>query len=80
MVESYEWLNAITKPDHYPVGLPDIQTFADQIYGAKVFSTIDLARARALIPLVRQDQQKWLSQLLWVCIIIHVSHQSSKRC
>lgn len=56
MVGCYERLNAITKPDRYPV--PDIQTFADQLHGATVFSTIDLARAFAQIPLARQDQQK----------------------
>lgn len=56
MVGCYERLNAITTPDRYPV--PDIQTFADQLHGATVFSTIDLARAFAQIPLARQDQQK----------------------
>lgn len=56
MVGCYERLNAITKPDRYPV--PDIQTFADQLHGATVFSTIDLARAFTQIPLARQDQQK----------------------
>lgn len=56
MVGCYERLNAITKPDRYPV--PDIQTFADQLHGASIFSTIDLARAFAQIPLARQDQQK----------------------
>ena len=56
MVGCYERLNAITKPDRYPV--PDIKTFADQLHGATIFSTIDLARAFAQIPLAHQDQQK----------------------
>lgn len=56
MVGCYERLNAITVPDRYPV--PHLQTFADRLSGATVFSTVDLARAFAQIPLHAADQKK----------------------
>ena len=56
MVGCYERLNAITVPDRYPV--PDIQTFTDQLDGATIFSTVDLARAFAQIPVREIDRPK----------------------
>ncbi|KFD67425.1 hypothetical protein M514_20461 [Trichuris suis] len=56
MVGCYERLNAITLPDRYPI--PDIQTFADHLHGATIFSKIDLARAFAQIRMSPEDQQK----------------------
>uniref|UniRef100_A0A5S6Q0Y3 RNA-directed DNA polymerase n=1 Tax=Trichuris muris TaxID=70415 RepID=A0A5S6Q0Y3_TRIMR len=56
MVGCYERLNSITLPDRNPI--PDIQTFADHLQGAKIFSKIDLARAFAQIRMSPQDQQK----------------------
>lgn len=56
MVGCYERLNASTVPDRYPV--PNVQTFADQLSGAQVFSKIDLARAFAQIPMKPADQAK----------------------
>jgi cleavage and polyadenylation specificity factor subunit 1 len=56
MVGCYERLNAITVPDRYPV--PDVQTFTDQLDGATIFSTVDLARAFAQIPVREIDRPK----------------------
>ena len=56
LVGCYERLNALTVPDRYPV--PDIQTFTDQLAGARIFSTIDLARAYAQVPLYGPDKPK----------------------
>lgn len=49
-------LNAITKPDRYPV--PHIQDFANQLHGKKIFSTIDLVHAFHQIPVRPEDVQK----------------------
>ncbi|KFD65246.1 hypothetical protein M514_00667 [Trichuris suis] len=56
MVGCYERLNAVTIPDRYPV--PDLQTFADRLHRATIFSKIDLARAYAQIRMSPMDQKK----------------------
>uniref|UniRef100_A0A5S6QQZ7 RNA-directed DNA polymerase n=1 Tax=Trichuris muris TaxID=70415 RepID=A0A5S6QQZ7_TRIMR len=55
-VGCYERLNAITIPDKYPI--PDIQTFADRLHRATIFSKIDLARAYSQIRMSPLDQRK----------------------
>lgn len=44
----YRGLNAVTKPDSYPI--PNLQDFAQKLHGCKIFSTIDLVRAYHQIP------------------------------
>lgn len=52
----YRALNAITKPDRYPI--PRIQDFTYQLAGKKIFSRIDLQRAYHFIPVAPQDVEK----------------------
>ena len=52
----YRALNRVTIPDRYPV--PNIQDFAQNLYGSKIFSTIDLVRAYNQIPVTEEDIQK----------------------
>lgn len=52
----YRRLNAVTKPDRYPV--PNIQDFSLKAAGKKVFSVIDLVRAYNQIPIREQDIEK----------------------
>lgn len=52
----YRALNAVTKPDSYPI--PHIQDFSNQLDGCTVFSTIDLIRAYNQIPVEEADIPK----------------------
>ncbi len=52
----YRQLNARTVPDRYPV--PHIEDFAVNLFGRKVFSTIDLVRAFHHIPIATEDIPK----------------------
>lgn len=52
----YRRLNAITKPDRYP--LPHIQDFTQFLEGAHIFSKVDLKRAYNQIPVNKEDIQK----------------------
>ncbi|KAI5747489.1 hypothetical protein M8J77_015164 [Diaphorina citri] len=52
----YTWLNAQTVPDRYPI--PNIQDCSSLLYGAKVFSTIDLEKAHFQIPVAPEDIPK----------------------
>lgn len=52
----YRALNAITKPDLYPI--PRIQDFTYLLAGKRIFSRIDLQRAYHFIPVAPQDVEK----------------------
>ena len=52
----YRRLNAITKPDRYPI--PRLQEFTYVLHGQKVFSKIDLNRAYHQIPVEANDVEK----------------------
>ena len=52
----YRRLNAITTPDRYPV--PHVQDFAFQLYGAQIFTKIDLIRGYHQIPMAEEDRHK----------------------
>lgn len=52
----YRRLNAITKPDRYPI--PRVRDFTHQLSGKKIFSTIDLNRAYHQIPVREEDIEK----------------------
>lgn len=52
----YRRLNAITKPDRYPI--PRIKDFTYQLTGKTIFSTIDLNRAYQQIPNQESDIEK----------------------
>lgn len=52
----YRRLNAITKPDRYPI--PRIKDFTYQLAGKKIFSTIDLNRAYQQLPNKETDIEK----------------------
>ena len=52
----YRNLNAITKPDRYPV--PHIQSFSSRIANKKIFTKIDLLQAFLQIPMKESDIEK----------------------
>ena len=52
----YRALNAITKPDRYP--LPHIQSLSTKLRSMRCFSKVDLLRAYQQIPLNPSDIQK----------------------
>jgi len=52
----YRQLNARTVPDRYPV--PHIEDFASNLYGKKVFTTLDLVKAYHQIPVAEEDVPK----------------------
>lgn len=52
----YRQLNAITKPDRYP--LPHLHGFGNSLAGKKIFSKIDLLRAYNQIPVAPADVEK----------------------
>lgn len=52
----YRRLNAITKPDRYPI--PRIKDFTYQLAGKTIFSTLDLNRAYQQLPVTEQDIEK----------------------
>lgn len=52
----YRSLNAITKPDRYPI--PRIHDFTYFLSGKKIFSRIDLHRAYHFIPVATEDIEK----------------------
>lgn len=52
----YRALNAVTKPDRYPI--PNVQDFANNLEGKSFFSTIDLVRAYNQIPISPGDVEK----------------------
>lgn len=52
----YRRLNSVTKPDRYPI--PRIKDFTYQLAGKQVFSTIDLNRAYAQLPVREEDIEK----------------------
>lgn len=52
----YRRLNAITKPDRYPI--PNVQDFVNNLEGMTIFSTIDLVKAYNQIPMAKKDIEK----------------------
>ena len=52
----YRRLNAITKPDRYPV--PHLSSLKSKLHGATVFSKLDLLRAFHQIPMAPSDIEK----------------------
>lgn len=52
----YRRLNAITKPDRYPI--PRIQDFTYMLSGKKIFSRLDVNRAFHFIPVAEEDIEK----------------------
>lgn len=52
----YRQLNAVTKPDRYPV--PRLQDFTIGLSGKKIFSKIDINRAYHFIPIEPNDVEK----------------------
>lgn len=52
----YRALNAITKPDRYP--LPHIQSLSSKLHGKNRFSKLDLLRAYHQIPMNTEDIEK----------------------
>ena len=52
----YRALNAITKPDRYP--LPHIQSLSNKLHGMTRFSKVDLLRAYHQIPMNKEDIEK----------------------
>ncbi|GBN20671.1 Retrovirus-related Pol polyprotein from transposon 297 [Araneus ventricosus] len=52
----YRKLNSVTVPDHSPV--PHIQDCLQVLEGKKIFSTLDLAKAYHLIPVLEEDVPK----------------------
>lgn len=66
----YRRLNAVTIPDRYPV--PDLQDFAHNIHGKRVFSTLDLQRAFHQIPVAPKHISKSCNNSFWsVRILLH---------
>lgn len=52
----YRRLNAITKPDRYPV--PRLKDFTYQLHGKQIFSTLDLNRAYQQLPVLEKHIEK----------------------
>lgn len=52
----YRRLNAITKPDRYPV--PHLSSLKSKLHGAKIFSKLDLVKAFHQIPMAPNDVEK----------------------
>ena len=52
----YRSLNAVTKPDRYPI--PHIHSVSSKLHGKSVFSKLDLIRAYNQIPLHEDDIEK----------------------
>lgn len=52
----YRTLNTMTQPDRYPI--PHIMDFHGQLFGASIFSKVDLVRAFHQIPVASQDVPK----------------------
>jgi len=52
----YRAINAITKPDRYPV--PNIMDFNNQMAGNKIFSKVDINKAFYNIPVAEEDIEK----------------------
>ena len=52
----YRILNAMTKPDRYPI--PNMQDFTVGLHGSRIFSKIDLVRGYHQIPMASEDVHK----------------------
>ena len=52
----YRALNAVTKPDRYP--LPHIQSLSTKLHNAQCFSKVDLLRAYHQVPMNPSDSEK----------------------
>ena len=52
----YRRLNAITKPDRYPI--PHIASLKSRLFGATVFSKLDLVKAYHQVPMAKKDVEK----------------------
>lgn len=52
----YRRLNAVTKPDRYPI--PRIKDFTYQLSGKQIFTTLDLNRAYQQLPVHEKDIEK----------------------
>lgn len=59
----YQRLNAVTQPDKYSP--PHIQSLFPQLYGKKVFTTIDLERAYYQVPVHPDDIEKTAITTPW---------------
>ena len=56
MTGDYRALNAVTRPDRYPI--PHLQSFNQHVAGATIFSKVDLKRAYHQLPVRKEDQEK----------------------